>query len=104
MSKATRTPELRRQEMEFQRGERMANVNALVRDLHDNDFRALLIESHQIDDHFYQRVIIERGELSPNEITTLQAVSDVHDATMQLIQLRLDQVEHSRIAIWPSRD
>jgi hypothetical protein len=82
------------------------NMSKLVDDLHDNDFRSLLIESEQIssDGSFFMRVYIDEAEIAGLRVLKLLEIAAEHNATVSLSEVWLSgQSRVSRMALWPDQ-
>lgn len=101
-----RTPEEKREAMDRVRTIRQNNVQAIVRDLHDSGTSNVWIESTQITDdgHFYQRVVVENGEVSHPQFDTIMEVAAIHDAKVGLHEFSMNGHRFSRLTLWPSSE
>ena len=81
------------------RNKRMTAVKDLVADLHDADFRQLLIESVQMDETYYAIIYIEKREMDAESMDKLIGIANSHDATVALRQLGTSGPSY--MSLWP---
>lgn len=101
-----RPPGVKRAEMEQARTVRQINTMALVRDLHDNGFSSVWLESMQITDdgHFYMRVVLDDADIDHERMTMMAQVAEVHDAKIGLHEFSMNGHRFSRVTLWPSSE